>query len=318
MHPSTQANLPAGAALQSRDGAPGAAREQRPFEPERLWQPRPGDRKCNAMTCDVEDYFQVGAFEHLIPKSRWDDFECRVPRNIDRVLELFSDAGVHGTFFTLGWIAERMPAVVRRIADAGHEIASHGMLHKRVFAQQPEEFRADVDRAKKLLEDTSGTRVRGYRAASWSLDVRTPWAHEVLQEAGYEYSSSIYPIAHDHYGVPNAPTTPFYVRATTMLEIPATTIRLAGRNWPVAGGGYFRLLPLPVSLRMLRTAERAAPAVFYFHPWEIDPEQPRVPGASLKARFRHYLNLGKMEPRLKVVLTALPWDRMDRVFPTSA
>jgi polysaccharide deacetylase family protein (PEP-CTERM system associated) len=216
-------------------------------------------------------------------------------------------------------VAESYPSVVRQIADAGHEVASHGMLHKRVFAQTPEEFREDAARAKRLLEDTSGTAVRGYRAPSWSIDTRTPWAHQVLQEVGYEYSSSIYPIAHDHYGVPSAPTQPFYVHATGMLEIPATTVRLAGRNWPVAGGGYFRLLPLSVSLALLRRAERAhaTPLLFYFHPWELDVAQPRVAGASLKARFRHYVNLGKMEERLKVLLGEFSWDRMDRVFPQS-
>ena len=285
-------------------------------EPERLWQRPAGDPLRNAFTCDVEDYFQVSAFEHLIPKSSWNDIECRIPRNIDRVLQLLSDAGVSGTFFTLGWVAERLPAVVRRIADAGHEIASHGMLHKRVFSLAPEEFREDAARAKKLLEDTSGTAVRGYRAPSWSFDARTPWAHRILEEVGYEYSSSIYPIAHDHYGVPNAPAAPFYVSSTNILEIPASTVRFIGRNWPVAGGGYFRLLPLSVSLRLLKRARitRGVPVMFYCHPWELDPEQPRIPGASRKSRFRHYVNLDKTEQRLRVLLSALQWDRMDRVF----
>lgn len=303
---------------QPRDRAP-ASVERGGLEPERLWRRPASEPLRHALTCDVEDYFQVSAFEHLVPKSTWNDLECRIPRNIDRVLQLLSDAGASGTFFTLGWVAERLPLVVRRIADAGHEIASHGMLHKRVFAQSPEEFREDAARAKKLLEDTSGTAVRGYRAPSWSIDDRTPWAHRILREVGYEYSSSIYPIAHDHYGVPDAPTAPFYVHTAGILEIPATTVRLAGRNWPVAGGGYFRLLPLTVSLALLRRAERshATPLLFYFHPWEIDVAQPRIAGASRQARFRHYLNLGKMEPRLKVLLAEFSWDRMDRVFPQS-
>jgi polysaccharide deacetylase family protein (PEP-CTERM system associated) len=284
-----------------------------------MWQ-RPAHLPwCNALTCDVEDYFQVSAFEHLIPKSRWSDFECRIPRNIDRVLQLFSDGGVKGTFFTLGWVAEHFPAVVRRIADAGHEIASHGMRHERVFDLQPESFRKDATRAKRVLEDVSGTAVRGYRAPSWSFDERTPWAYTILQEIGYAYSSSVYPIAHDHYGVRDAPTAPFYVDPTEILEIPASTVRLAGRNWPAAGGGFFRLLPLPASLALMRRAHAGGgtPMVFYFHPWELDPDQPRIVGAGRKARFRHYLNLRKTEPRLAVLLETFPWDRMDRVFPTS-
>jgi polysaccharide deacetylase family protein (PEP-CTERM system associated) len=266
------------------------------------------------MTCDVEDYFQVGAFERLVSREEWSRYECRVPRNVDRVLQAFADAGVRGTFFTLGWVARHHPDVVRRIAAEGHEIASHGMQHVRVFTQRPEEFRADVTEAKRLLEDVSGQPVRGYRAASWSIDLRTPWAHEILKAAGYEYSSSIYPIAHDHYGVPDAPTVPFYVRAADMLEIPATTLRLFGRNVPSAGGGFFRLLPLAASQWLLRRAQRQSPAMFYFHPWEVDPEQPRIAGASAKARFRHYLNLDKFEARLKVLLRSFAWDRMDRVF----
>jgi polysaccharide deacetylase family protein (PEP-CTERM system associated) len=309
-----------GTAMHAVDSASDAAVEGWLFEPERMWERPAHASSSNALTCDVEDYFQVSAFEHLIPKSRWNDLECRIPRNVDRVLQLFSDAGVKGTFFTLGWVAERLPAVVRRIVDAGHEMASHGMRHERVFDLEPEEFREDAARAKRLLEDVSGTAVRGYRAPSWSFDGRTPWAHSILQEIGYAYSSSIYPVARDHYGVPNAPTTPFYVRATDILEIPASTIRLAGKNWPAGGGGFFRLLPLPVSLWLLRCAQpaQAMPRVFYFHPWELDPHQPRVAGAGRKARFRHYVNLAKTEPRLAVLLRAFSWDRMDRVFPTFA
>jgi polysaccharide deacetylase family protein (PEP-CTERM system associated) len=306
-------------AARPREGVSGAL-EHWLFEPGRMWERPARASSANALTCDVEDYFQVGAFEHLIPKARWNDFECRIPRNVDRVLELCADAGVKGTFFTLGWVAERLPAVVRRIVDAGHEIASHGMRHERVFDLTAEAFRSDVARAKALLEDVSGTVVRGYRAPSWSLDASTPWAHSILEETGYTYSSSIYPVAHDHYGMPNAPTAPFFVRSTALLEIPASTVRLAGRNWPAAGGGFFRLLPLRVSLALLRRARarQAAPTVFYFHPWELDPGQPRIPGAGRKARFRHYLNLEKTEPRLAVLLKTFPWDRMDRVFLPSA
>ncbi len=281
-----------------------------------MWENAAGASAPNAFTCDVEDYFHVGAFESIIPQARWNDLECRVPRNVDRVLQLLSDAQVKGTFFTLGWIAERLPSVVRRIADAGHEVASHGMRHVRVWRQRPEEFQQDVTTAKRLLEDASGTPVRGYRAASWSFNASTPWMHRILAEAGYEYSSSIYPIAHDHYGMPDASVVPFYVRGCQLLEIPATTVRLFGRNWPAAGGGYFRLLPLAASLWLVKRARQTldVPAVFYCHPWEFDPEQPRIAGASARARFRHYVNLDRTAPRLKALLAALPWDRMDRVF----
>jgi polysaccharide deacetylase family protein (PEP-CTERM system associated) len=284
----------------------------------RMWERLDSSTLPNALTCDVEDYFQVSAFEKLVPKARWDDLECRLPRNIDRVLQLLADARVHGTFFTLGWVAEKLPGVVRSIAAAGHEIASHSMRHQRIWTLRPEEFLEDVATTKRLLEDVSGTPVRGYRAPSWSLDARTPWAHDILAEAGYRYSSSIYPIAHDHYGVPNGLAEPFYVASADMLEIPASTVRFAGRNWPAAGGGYFRLLPLSVSLRLLKRARssRGVPVMFYFHPWELDPEQPRMAGADRKSQFRHYINLDKTEPRLRVLLSTLRWDRMDRVFFT--
>jgi polysaccharide deacetylase family protein (PEP-CTERM system associated) len=282
----------------------------------RMWQRPAGQELVNALTCDVEDYFQVGAFEQLVPQSRWSDFECRIPRNVDRALELYAAAGVKGTFFTLGWVAERYPEVVRRIAGEGHEIASHGMRHVRVFTQQPEEFRADAGAAKKLLEDVSGQPVRGYRAASWSMDARTPWAHRILRECGYEYSSSLFPIAHDHYGVPDAPAAPFYIDSADILEIPATTAHLFGRNLPAAGGGFFRLLPLPVSFWLMRRAQQqnGVPVVFYFHPWELDPEQPRMAGASARARFRHYLNLDKFGGRLASLLQTFRWQRMDVAF----
>jgi polysaccharide deacetylase family protein (PEP-CTERM system associated) len=284
----------------------------------RPWRRGNSSALPNALTCDVEDYFQVSAFEHLVPKARWNDYGCRLPANMDKVLQLFADAQVSGTFFTLGWVAERFPEVIRRVVDAGHEIASHGMRHIRVSAQTRDEFRADATQAKRLLEDTGGQAVRGYRAASWSLDERTPWAYDVLREAGYEYSSSLYPVVHDHYGVPSAPTEPFYVRPGTMLEIPASTVTLGGRNWPAAGGGYFRLLPLPLSLWLLRRAKlpNGVPAVFYFHPWELDPDQPRMAGISTRTRFRHYVNLGKVESRLKRLLESFKWDRIDRIYLT--
>ncbi len=281
---------------------------------ERPWTP-PAGKPLNALTCDVEDWFQVSAFEHLVSKESWRERECRIPRNMDRVLQLYDDANVRGTFFTLGWVAEQYPEVVRRIADAGHEVASHGMQHRRVWDQTAEEFRADITRAKALLEDAGGQQVRGYRAASWSLDPRTPWAHRILAEAGYEYSSSVYPIAHDHYGLPDAPTTPFYVKPAGILEIPASTSPLFGRNMPASGGGYFRLLPYAISRWLMRRiAATDAPAVFYFHPWELDAEQPRMRGIPFKTRFRHYLNLRRFEPRLTRLLRDLDWGRMDAIY----
>ncbi|MEX2495897.1 MAG: XrtA system polysaccharide deacetylase [Woeseia sp.] len=282
----------------------------------RRWAPPDAAPLRNALTCDVEDWFQVSAFEHLVPKASWGDRECRIPRNVDSALALYDEAGVHGTFFTLGWVAEHLPAVVRRISDAGHEVASHGMQHIRVWDQTEDTFREDITRTKKLLEDVSGKPVRGYRAASWSLDRRTPWAHSVMAEAGYEYSSSIFPIAHDHYGLPDAPAYPFHVGSAAILEIPATTARLFGRNVPSAGGGYFRLLPLAVSRWLMRRTQDATglPAVFYFHPWELDPDQPRMRNISARTRFRHDVNLRRFEPRLGQLLQEMDWGRMDAIY----
>ena len=258
----------------------------------------------------------MSAFEGIVPRSAWSDIECRVARNVDRILEMYSEHGIKGTFFILGWVAEHYPEVVRRIADHGHEVASHGIEHERIFTMTEDRFRLEADRSRKLLEDVSGQRVTGYRAASWSIDRRTPWVHRVLKETGYAYSSSIYPIAHDHYGVPNAPTTPFYLRDLGFLEVPATALSMFGRNWPAAGGGYFRLLPYPVSKWMFHQATRRshAPGVFYYHPWEIDPDQPRVAGLSRKTRFRHYVNLSRFERRLNAMLGAFRWGRMDAIY----
>jgi polysaccharide deacetylase family protein (PEP-CTERM system associated) len=267
------------------------------------------------MTCDVEDYFQVSAFNDHVRRSDWEKFECRIPRNIDLILSRFTDSGTKATFFTLGWVAQKYPEVVRRIADAGHEIASHGMQHTRVWQQSRDEFHEDVVSTRKLLEDVSGQPVIGYRAASWSIDGRTPWAYDVLAEAGYRYSSSIYPIAHDHFGDPDAPIAPHTVGNAGLLEIPASTARVFGRNIPAAGGGYFRLFPLWFSKLLIHRIEAAErPYVFYFHPWEIDPDQPRIKDISTKSRFRHYVNLGKFESRLSRMLQEFDWDRMDRIF----
>lgn len=273
----------------------------------------------NAISVDVEDYFQVSAFAPHIGRSAWDSYECRVERNIERVLALFADAGATGTFFTLGWIAERYPAMVRRIADAGHEIASHGFAHERATAQTPAAFLADIRLAKAILEDVAGQDVRGYRAPSFSIGAKNPEAFEAIAEAGYRYSSSVYPIRHDHYGMPDAPRFAFESRPG-LLEIPVATVRLFGRNWPAGGGGYFRLLPYALSrwsLRRINSQDRAA-AMFYFHPWEVDPTQPRIDGIGAKTRFRHYLNLDRMAPRLSRLLRDFRWSRADRLFLADA
>ena len=271
----------------------------------------------NAMTVDVEDYFQVSAFEDKISRHEWDSLPCRVERNTERVLQLFARHDVRATFFVLGWVAERYPTLVRRIADAGHEIASHGYLHKRAINQSPTEFRQDVVRAKCLLEDTVGCAVQGYRAPSFSLGTQTPWAFDILAKAGYRYSSSIYPIRHDLYGMPDAPRFPFRHANAELLEIPISTVRWRGWNIPCGGGGYFRLYPYRLSRWLLRSLNRREkrPAVFYFHPWEIDPRQPRQTGIDVMRRFRHYINLSRMEHRLEQLLADYRWDTIDTVFP---
>jgi polysaccharide deacetylase family protein (PEP-CTERM system associated) len=274
----------------------------------------------NAMTVDVEDYFQVAAFDGCIPREDWSRWPARVEGNTRRILELFDERGVHATFFTLGWVAERWPALVRDIAASGHEIASHGFGHERLTALDRVAFRDGIVRTKRLLEDVSGTQVSGYRAPSWSIGPTTLWAHEELREAGYRYSSSIVPIRHDLYGMPAAPRFAFVAGASGLLEVPATTVRFWGRNWPCGGGGFFRLLPYPLFSRGLKrvNGKERRPTVFYFHPWEIDPGQPRVPGVSLKNRTRHYLNLKHMAPRVGRLLRDFRFDRMDRVFPVDA
>tara|TARA_B100001939_G_scaffold346468_1_gene365306 strand:- start:1527 stop:2435 length:909 start_codon:yes stop_codon:yes gene_type:complete len=276
-----------------------------------------GKEITNVMSVDVEDYFQVGAFENDIRREDWDSLPCRVERNTDAVLALFEDFDVKATFFTLGWVAERYPALIRRIVDAGHELASHGMAHWRVTDQSREAFQDDVRRSKALLEDVGGVPVRGYRAASFSIGSRNLWALEVLAEAGYAYSSSIYPIKHDHYGMPEAPRFAFRPLADRdFREMPVTTVELAGRKIPCGGGGYFRLLPYGISKMAMKRVNRkdGQACIFYFHPWEIDPDQPRQTQAGLKSRLRHYTNLGVMEKKLRKVLRDFRWGRMDEVF----
>lgn len=271
--------------------------------------------RTNALTVDVEDYFQVSALAPHIDRQSWDTRPCRVERNVQRLLELFAQHNAQATFFTLGWIADRYPGLVRDIVAQGHELASHGYSHLRATEQSRSQFDADVRRAKALLESIGGCAVRGYRAPSFSIDHSNDWAFDVLVEAGYSYSSSVYPVRHDHYGMPNAPRFAYRSRPG-LLEVPLSTTQWLGRNLPASGGGYFRLAPYSLSrwaLRRVNTIDNQ-PAIFYLHPWEIDPDQPRVPGTSLKTRFRHYLNLRKTEHRLGRLLSDFRWGRVDQVF----
>jgi polysaccharide deacetylase family protein (PEP-CTERM system associated) len=270
----------------------------------------------NALSVDVEDWFHVGAFERTIERANWDALTPRVERNTDAVLALFAEAGVSATFFTLGWVAERYPALIRRIADAGHEVASHGYDHARVFSMTPEVFRADLRRSRALLEDASGQRVAGYRAPSFSIDQRTPWAHSILAEEDYLYSSSVAPIRHDHYGWPESPRFAWKpVSGASLLEMPVTTAEFGGRRLAAGGGGFFRLLPYGFSRWAIRqvNGREKRPAIIYFHPWEIDPGQPRVPGAPLRSRLRHYTNLSVMAQKLRMLMRDFSWSRMDAV-----
>ncbi|MFK3739431.1 XrtA system polysaccharide deacetylase [Massilia sp. TN1-12] len=279
--------------------------------------PAPGERIRNAMTCDVEDYFQVSAFAPYIDRASWPSRECRVEANMDRILALFDRHGVRATFFTLGWIAERYPNVVKRIVAGGHELASHGYGHLRASDQTRAEFANDIRSAKALLEDIGGQEVLGYRAPSFSIGRDNLWALDELLEAGYRYSSSIYPVAHDHYGMPEAPRFAFYPNGTDgLLEVPITTVNMMGRNLPAGGGGYFRLLPYALSRWMMAKVNQddRQPALFYFHPWEIDTQQPRPEGIGAKSRFRHYVNIGRMENRIEALARDFAWDRMDRIF----
>lgn len=270
----------------------------------------------NAMTVDVEDYFQVSAFESTVDRDQWENFEQRVDRNTRNILELFARHDVKATFFTLGWVAEQFPELVRDIAAAGHEVASHGWQHTRVNTQQPEDFRNDIRRTRALLQDISGQPVLGYRAASYSIGRSEAWAWDELAEAGYSYSSSIVPISHDLYGIPDAPRFAFDTAQGRLLEIPITTIPFAGRNINCGGGGWFRLFPYSFSRWALRkvNASDVEPGIFYFHPWEIDPDQPRPEGLGLKTRFRHYLNLDRTYGRLEQMLSDFQWGRMDEIF----
>ena len=275
----------------------------------------PSDTIINAMTIDVEDYFQVSAFAPYIARSEWGQRECRVERNVDRLLEILAAHETKATFFTLGWIAERYPELVRRIVSGGHELASHGYGHQRASDLTEAEFLDDISRAKAILEDVGGCEVTGYRAPSFSIGTANLWAFDCLSRAGYRYSSSIYPIRHDHYGMPDAPRFAYRVKPE-LLEVPITTLRVFRRNLPSSGGGYFRLLPYPVSRWMIKRVHEMdqQAAIFYCHPWEFDVAQPRIAGIDAKTRFRHYVNIDRMEDRLIGLLADFKWGRMDDIF----
>jgi len=274
-------------------------------------------RVVNAMSVDVEDYFQVQALASQFPREVWDAQPLRVDANTNRILDLFAENSVKATFFTLAWVAKRCPQLVRRIVEEGHELASHGTEHRRADEQTPDQFRADVGGAKKLLEDLGGVAVRGYRAPTFSIGEGNLWAFDVLADEGYAYSSSVYPVKRDFYGMPQAPRFAFFPhRDGAFTEIPMTTVRVGERNLPGGGGGFFRLLPLGLTSAGISRVNEAdqLPSIFYFHPWEIDPDQPRASGLSFKSRFRHYINLGKTESRLRRLVKDFAWDRMDTVF----
>jgi polysaccharide deacetylase family protein (PEP-CTERM system associated) len=273
--------------------------------------------KINAMTVDVEDYFHVSAFEPYIPKDHWDMLPHRVEHNTHKILDLFDRKNIKATFFTLGWVAERYPSLIKRIVQDNHELASHGFNHIRVTEQTSEQFRSDVSTTKKLLEDISGIGIDGYRAASYSIGANNQWALAVLQEEGYKYSSSIYPVKHDIYGMPSAPRYKYNpIDGNSFTEIPISTFRFAEKNFPCGGGGFFRFYPYFLSrwaLKRINNIEQES-AIFYFHPWEIDPDQPRQQGLNYKTRFRHYLNLNRMENRISRLLIDFKWDTMANVF----
>lgn len=273
-------------------------------------------RITNAFSIDVEDYFHVEALASVVDRSRWDEYEYRAEDNTRRVLAILEEEGVHATFFVLGWVARRSPQLVRDIHAAGHEVACHGLTHQTVYTQTPETFLRETREAKQCLEDAIGAPVRGYRAATYSITKSSLWALGILDELGFEYDSSIFPIRHDLYGIADSPRFPYRPEGRKLLEVPITTVELAGQRLPCGGGGYFRLLPYSLFRAALRrvNAHDGQPAVFYCHPWEIDPGQPRVAGLKAKSRFRHYTNLDRMESRLRRLLRDFRWGRMDEVF----
>lgn len=258
----------------------------------------------NYLTIDVEDYFQVSAFEDIVTKEDWASYPSRVEQNTRKILALLEEHDIRATFFLLGWTARKYPALVREISDNGHEIGCHSFYHRLVYNLTPEEFREDTRKAKNILEQLTGRKILGYRAPSYSITGRSLWALDILAELGFQYDSSIFPVYHDRYGIPDAPRFSYALEQQGMTEFPISTLRIFGKNLPVSGGGYFRLFPYwftRAALRRINGLDRR-PFVFYFHPWEIDPDQPRMKGATLLSNFRHYLNLGKTHSRLRMLL----------------
>lgn len=273
----------------------------------------PASTLPSALTVDVEDYFQVSAFEHRISRSDWDSIPSRVESSTDRLLELFDDAGVRGTFFVLGWVAERFPRLVRRIRGAGHELASHGYWHQLVYNITPEAFREDLTRARDAIEQAADVCVTAYRAPSFSIGHRSLWALDILAEIGFTVDSSIFPIRHDRYGMPEARLEPHYIAtaAGVITEFPPSVWQLGRLNLPIAGGGYFRLYPLSVTLRgIAAVAASQRPFMFYLHPWEIDPEQPRIRTIEWRRRWRHRVGLRRTESKLRGLLKSVKFDTL--------
>ncbi len=272
----------------------------------------------NAMTVDVEDFFHVSAFESVISPSQWKDYQPRVDTNTRRLLDLFAKKEVKSTFFVLGWVAERYPDLIKEIHSQGHEVASHGYAHKRVILLSRDEFLQDIKRSKNHLEDLLGEQIIGYRAPSFSIGYSNEWAFEVLAELGFKYSSSTYPVKHDLYGTPDWPRFA-YNRPENIIEIPIPTLRLMGKQIPIGGGGYFRLYPYKVTQKLVSKylRQEKQPYSFYFHPWEIDADQPRLKNAPLKSRFRHYVNLHRTEAKLIRLLDDFNWSTMRYVYGVS-
>ena len=269
------------------------------------------DNRLNAMTVDVEDYFQVSAFEGVVNKSDWNSIGLRVGDNTHRLLDLFAENDVKSTFFTLGWVAQRCPDVIKRIVSEGHELASHGLAHQRATTMTEQELFNDIKQSKDILEDIGGVALKGYRAPSFSINDSNIWVYDILKELGFVYSSSTYPINHDLYGVPEWPRFK-YERENGIIEIPIPTVRKSNNNVGIGGGGYFRLYPYWLSKRRITEymKSESAPYSFYFHPWEIDAQQPRFEDAPWKSKARHYINLSRMEGKVEKLLKDFNWVSM--------